>query len=96
MTTEEEKAAGRAALGNHAFTEDAEAWVPVEQNLLCFEPGCTSPGVCPGGCATESPADMSTPALVREFARRDGVKTSAQHNRHCAVVDELRSRHVLD
>jgi hypothetical protein len=43
-----------------------------------------------------------TPDLVREFTHRKcenarGVDpTTAQHHRHCDVVDELRRRGVLD
>ncbi len=47
--------------------------------------------------------DMRTPALVEEYVKtkqRDMVSTSRQsktaHERHCAVVTELRSRSVID
>lgn len=48
------------------------------------------------------PAEMTTPALVREFAARKAadargdVCTRVQHDRHGAVVTELRARGVLD
>lgn len=44
----------------------------------------------------------TTPTLVREFASRKAadargaLATRAEHKRHCAVVDELRARGVLD
>ena len=50
----------------------------------------------------KSPADESTPSLVREYAERKmadargEVSTKAQHERHCTVVDELRARGTLD
>ena len=48
------------------------------------------------------PAYLRTPDLVEEYARararasRGVVSTSAAHKRHCAVVDELRYRGILD
>lgn len=44
----------------------------------------------------------TTPTLVREFASRKAadargvLATRAEHKRHCAVVNELRARGVLD
>ena len=51
---------------------------------------------------TRPPAEMTTPALVREYgdrraanARGDEV-TRETHDRHVAVCTELRNRGVLD
>ena len=49
-----------------------------------------------------SPADQTTPELVREFVdikcadARGELTTRVRHDRLSAVVDELRSRNVLD
>jgi hypothetical protein len=53
-----------------------------------------------------TPGDMSTPALVREFAAHRAAahreaafgrsRSAEDHARLVAVVDELRSRGVLD
>lgn len=55
----------------------------------------------------EEATDMSTPDLVRAFADSKvwfavnethgrTAEGNNRHNRHCAVVDELRARGVLD
>lgn len=57
---------------------------------------------CDNGEHDTEPAELSTPQLVREhvanrqMAARGERTTNAQHNRHGAVVAELRARGVLD
>jgi len=55
-----------------------------------------------GTTQTRPPAEMTTPALVREYGDRCAANARGEqvtheiHVRYCAVVDELRRRGVLD
>jgi hypothetical protein len=42
------------------------------------------------------PQTMTTPELVREFARKHLVSNEREHERHQTIVTELRRRGVLD